>query len=68
LADLHRFKVGTFGSAVREKTPNEILRLLLLAQPLEEKIRKKHYRVLLKDNLVVGLMELLVVEALTPLL
>jgi hypothetical protein len=42
--------------------------LLLLAQPLEEKVRKKHYRGLLKDNLVVGLMELLVVEALTPLL
>jgi hypothetical protein len=42
--------------------------LLLLAQPLEEKVRKKHYRGLLKDNLVVGLIELLVSEALTPLL
>jgi hypothetical protein len=71
-----RFKAGTFAQvqgwhiwiSCSRKTPDEILRLLLLAQPLEEKVRKKHYIVLLKDNLVAGLMELLVVEALTPLL
>jgi hypothetical protein len=45
-----------------------LYRFLLLAQLLEEKVRKKHCRGLLKDNLVAGLMELLVVEALTPLL
>jgi hypothetical protein len=45
-----------------------LYKFLLLAQLLEEKVRKKYYRGLLKDNLVAGLMELLVVEALTPLL